>query len=94
MGVATGTIVGYVAEKISDGWHLRLILHPALPQPADGKVYLVDFRSDMPRVFSRADSVLENASAIGFDISQVTSVGLVAKAKAKAKPSKTPAPKE
>lgn len=83
MGVATGTIVGYVAEKIPDGWHLRLILHPALPQPEDGKVYLVDVRSDQPRVFTRADAVLDNAAAIGFNVSEITSLAMLPKTKAK-----------
>ena len=82
-----GAIIGYVAERVPDGWLLRLIIHPSLPQPADGRVYLVDVRSDQPRVFTRADAVLDNAEAIGFDISQITSVNLLAKTKKKPKKS-------
>lgn len=91
VGVEGGAIVGYVAEKVADGWLLRLIIHPSLPQPADGRVYLVDVRSDQPRVFTRADAVLDNAAAIGFDISQITSVAMLPKARAK--PRKTPTSK-
>lgn len=85
VGVEGGAIIGYVAERVPNGWLLRLIIHPSLPQPADGRVYLVDVRSDQPRVFARADAVLDNAAAIGFDISEITSVNLVAKAKKKPK---------
>ena len=85
VGVEGGAIVGYVAEKVTDGWLLRLVIHPSLPQPADGRVYLVDVRSDQPRVFSRADAVLDNAAAIGFDIREITSVNMVTKAKKKPK---------
>lgn len=83
VGVEGGAIIGYVAEKVADGWLLRLIIHPSLPQPADGRVYLVDVRSDQPRVFARADAVLDNAESIGFEIREITSVHMVAKAKKK-----------
>lgn len=83
VGVEGGAIVGYVAEKVADGWLLRLIIHPSLPQPADGRVYLVDVRSEKPRVFTRADAVLDNAAAIGFDIREITSVAMLQKAKVK-----------
>ncbi len=83
VGVEGGAIVGYVAEKMADGWLLRLIIHPSLPQPADGRVYLVDVRSEKPRVFTRADAVLDNAAAIGFDIREITSVAMLQKAKVK-----------
>lgn len=90
VGVDGGAIVGYVAEKVVDGWLLRLIIHPSLPQPADGRVYLVDVRSNRPRVFTRADAVLDNAAAIGFDIREVTSVAMLPKAKAKRRRSPIP----
>lgn len=83
VGVEGGAIIGYVAERVPDGWLLRLIIHPSLPQPADGRVYLVDVRSDQPRVFARADAVLDNAAAIGFDIREITSVAMLPKARAK-----------
>jgi hypothetical protein len=83
VGVEGGAIVGYVAEKVAEGWLLRLIIHPSLPQPADGRVYLVDVRSEQPRLFARADAVLDNAAAIGFDISQITSLAMLPKTKAK-----------
>lgn len=83
VGVEGGAIIGYVAERVSDGWLLRLIIHPSLPQPEDGRVYLVDVRSDQPRVFTRADAVLDNAAAIGFDTREITSVAMLPRTKAK-----------
>lgn len=93
VGVEGGAIIGYVAERVPDGWLLRLVIHPSLPQPADGRVYLVDVRSEQPRVFARADAVLDNAAAIGFDISQITSVAMLPKTKVpKMKLRKNPIP--
>ena len=84
MAVATGAIIGYVAEKTEDGWLLRLITHPALPAPEE-KIYLIDFRRQEPRVFAKIDSLLENAAELGFDVSQITSLSLASKVKTKKK---------
>lgn len=78
MAVAMGAIIGYIAEKVDGGWLMRLVMNPALPAPEDN-VYLVDFRKAEPRLFARADSVLENAAELGFDISQITSLSVASK---------------
>lgn len=72
---AAGAIIGYEIVTVEEGFVLRFVMHPALPNK--GPVYQIDFRNAKPRVFNSVDTALANAREVGFDTSRITSVSLL-----------------